>query len=114
MGGELALAFGDEARGRVLDRLPEPGGKGVLVEPGRDRIERLDHDGAGIAAERPARPEQARIERERHACHAGLGIQWHDTELVARLGPRSAAAPFWKNDDLASARELRPRARGHL
>ena len=38
----------------------------------------------------------------------------HDTKLVARLGARSAARAFRKNDDLASARELRPRARGHL
>ena len=36
-------------------------------EPRRNRIEHLDQHRAGIAPQRPARPEQSGIERDRHA-----------------------------------------------
>ena len=44
MGGELALAFGDEACGRILYRLPEPGGKGVLVRGLKVGVDATDRE----------------------------------------------------------------------
>src|SRR5438034_9992470 len=97
---QLALAVGDEACGRRLDTLLQQVGEDPLVEARRDRIEHLDDDGAGIAAERAARPEQAGIERERHARNASLGVEMHDPVFVARRGPGRAARAFRKDDDL--------------
>ena len=101
-----ALALLDQPRGGGLDHLLQALEKDLLVEPGRDRIEKLDHDRAGVAAERAARPEQAGIERDRQARDPALGVQMHDAVFVARLGAGRPARAFRKDDDLAVAREL--------
>ena len=103
------LAFGNQARGRGLDRLLQPLGERLLVEARRDRVEHLDHDRAGIAQERAARPEQAGIERDRQAGRAGLAVEMRDAVFVARLGAGRAARALREDDDLATARRA-PRA----
>ncbi len=45
--------------------------KRLLVETGRNRIEHLDPDRAGIAEDRAARPEQSGVQRDRNARDAG-------------------------------------------
>src|SRR5688572_5609649 len=81
---EFALALGDEPRRRGLDVVLQALRKVDSVEAGSDRIKHLDDDRAGVAAERAARPEQPRIERDRNASRPSLGIQVRDPELVAR------------------------------
>src|SRR4029077_5116719 len=81
----IALAFRDQARGGGLDVELQPLEESVLGKARRDRIEHLDPDRAGIAADRAPRPEQAGIERDRNAGNARLDVEMGDAVLVARL-----------------------------
>src|SRR5260221_14089683 len=101
---ELALALPDQPGGGGLDDLLQVLEKDLLVEPRRDRIEKLRHDRAGVAADRASRPEQAGIERDRQARNSALGVQMHDAVFVARRRAGGPARGFRKNDDLAVAR----------
>ena len=94
------------ARSRLRPR-PAAARRTLLVETRRDRIEHLDPDRAGIAADRSARPEQPGIERDRQARNAHLGIEMHDPVFVLRLGAGRPARAFRKDDDLAIALRLR-------
>ena len=56
----------------------------AALQAGRQRIEKFDHQRAGIAHEGAARPEQPGIERHRQAGHAAVGIDLRDAGLVVR------------------------------
>ncbi len=99
----LCIADRDEARGGGLDLALELGEELIACEAGRDRIEHLDADGSGIAPHRPARPEQAGIERNRQAGDAHLRVEVGDAVFVARRRARCPARAFRKDDDLAAA-----------
>ena len=67
----------------------------------------------GRMPQRAARPEQAGIERDRHAGHAFGDVEMGDAEFVARLGADRPPRAFRKDDELAVAGELDAGALGH-
>src|SRR5262245_28773243 len=81
---KLAAALRDEPRGRGLDVALQTREELILGKAGRDGIEDLHHDRAGPPGERTPRPEQAGVERDRHARHADLGIKVDHPILVTR------------------------------
>ena len=68
----------------------------------RDRVQDLDHNRARIAHEAAPGPEQARVERQRHAGQAEAFIERKVARLVVGRRFRREARTLGKDDDLAS------------
>src|SRR5687768_855643 len=91
---EFGLPFSNEPRGRGLDVVLQPLEERLLVQPRRNRLEKLDDDRAWQTNERTAAPEQTRIERHRHARHADHVVKMRNAELIFRLGAGRPACSF--------------------
>ena len=70
--------------------------------PGGIGIEHLDDDGAGIADDAAARPEQAGVERQRVAGQAQALVERDEARLVVGRRARRPTGAFREDDDLAA------------
>src|SRR5215204_7802731 len=96
---ELAPAFGDEAVAAGFDAALRLLEEGVAGEAGRDRVEELDHRGAGPAQEAAARPVEAGVERHRQAGHGEVLVEVRDTVFIGRRRAGGAARALREDND---------------
>src|SRR6185503_7831219 len=96
-----AAGFGDQAGAGGLDAVLDQGAGLGTRQARRDGIEHLDDDGAGVADDAAARPEQAGVERERVAGQAQSLVERDEARLVVRRRARRPSRAFREDDDLA-------------
>ena len=94
--GSSGPRFLNQSRRRVLQRALQARQERAAVEAGRNRVEHFDQNRAGKAQQRPARPKQSGIKRQRHAGDAGFVVKMRDAGFVAGAAPGGRRVPSGK------------------
>src|SRR6185369_13753626 len=98
----LGFCFCQQAVRCSLDRLGESRKKFGLWQPWWNRVEEFDNDGSRPPQETSPRPEQARVERNRHARDGKRLVEQNDSGLVVGRRSRRPPCPFREDNDLPS------------